>query len=68
MKASELEELGFVYESINKVMCLVTGVGVEIVVWDYDTYVTIYPNEIYALELHNVNTIEKVKQLIELLK
>ena len=65
MKVSELEELGFkkfnngLEFKLNNELCLE--------IWEDEPYINLSING-EITELRNVNTIEKVKQLIELLK
>jgi len=63
MKVSELEELGFIKFHHGLELNLNNGISLEI--WEDENFITI--NEKYQ-ELKKVNTIEKVKLLIELLK
>jgi len=68
MDKEELEELGFVkYKSINTICTY--RFSDELCIWfcvgDSNIFLETKENDV---ELKNVNTIEKVKQLIELLK
>ena len=65
MKASELEELGFKKFYYGLELSLNNKLSLEI--WLSEPFITLSIKG-KLTELKNVNTIEKVKQLIELLK
>jgi len=65
MNKEELEKLGFVKSSTSLDLHVKHELLIE--VWNQEDFITIRRNGEY-LELPTVNTIEKVKQLIELLK
>ena len=69
MNQEELEKLGFVHDIDNGIFFLDFN-DTELIVFHLDNFITIHNTveNIHGCELRNVNTIEKVKQLIELLK
>jgi len=66
MSKEELEELGFEKLVMSDNYDLKISDKIELNYYRDENFITMYVNA--DIELHNVNTIEKVKQLIELLK
>jgi len=68
MKISKLEELGFEKLVMSDNYDLKVSDKIELNYFRDENFITMYVNDAAEIELYNVNTIEKVKQLIELLK
>jgi len=65
MDKKELEELGFEKCGYNLELEITDDCSLQL--WEGEDFITIC-NSLNIIDLYNVNTIEKVKQLIKLLK